>query len=165
MVPKVVVDKPKSVEKKRKKNQKPKTEIGVHDDEDFEKTLLELDDDILLQNADILDKTIEEALQKNGTDDKNKSKATPKPEKEKKRQRRSSSEGKFVGEYFLDLIVIFDDVFKVLHHIKNLNLSTVIQGLIPIKRLLKRKDIQLCYIRNTKIAVGLNIMVKKNYLK
>lgn len=95
IVPKINVDKSKLVEKKQKKNRKLKTEIGVHDDEDFEKTLLDLDDDVLLQNADILDKTIEEALQKNNVDDNNKSsKKTPKLENEKKRQRRSSAEGK-----------------------------------------------------------------------
>lgn len=39
-----------------------KSELKVHDDPAFEKTLLDLDDDLLEQNADILDKTIEEAL-------------------------------------------------------------------------------------------------------
>lgn len=43
-----------------------KTELGVHGDPAFEKTLLDLDDELLEQNADALDKTIEEALAKNG---------------------------------------------------------------------------------------------------
>ncbi|XP_018567232.1 replication factor C subunit 1 [Anoplophora glabripennis] len=83
-----------SVEKKQKKNRKPKTEIGVHNDEDFEKTLLELDDEVLIQNADILDKTIERALHKDVPNVKNTpTKEKSKHEGEKKRQRRSSSEG------------------------------------------------------------------------
>lgn len=41
------------------------TELDVHNDSAFEKTLLDLDDELFEQNADILDKTIEEALSKN----------------------------------------------------------------------------------------------------
>lgn len=57
------------------KNSKPKleTEIGIHDDPDFEQSLLDLDNDMLLDNVSILDKTIEEAL--NNT---KKTEATPK---------------------------------------------------------------------------------------
>ncbi|CAH0557263.1 unnamed protein product [Brassicogethes aeneus] len=51
-----------------------KTELGVHKDEDFDKTLQELDDDILLDNVDVLDKTIDEI----------KSNKKPKSEKRKK---------------------------------------------------------------------------------
>lgn len=90
-------DKSKSSEKRKKKNRKLKTEIGVHNDEDFEKTLLELDDDVLLQNAELLDKTIEEALQKDDANIKNKpTKEKSKHEGEKKRQRKSSSESKYI---------------------------------------------------------------------
>ncbi|KAG5878665.1 hypothetical protein JTB14_015598 [Gonioctena quinquepunctata] len=52
----------KSRDKKKKKKENP--EIGVHDDDDFEKTLLELDDDLLLENVDFLDRTIDDALNK-----------------------------------------------------------------------------------------------------
>lgn len=45
-----------------KKAKKVKTELGIHDDKKFEKTLIDLDDDIFLQNEDILDKTIEGAI-------------------------------------------------------------------------------------------------------
>lgn len=55
--------KQKKVEVVKKKE---KTELEVHDDPAFEKTLLDLDDELLEQNADALDKTIEEALAKNG---------------------------------------------------------------------------------------------------
>ncbi|KAJ8961288.1 hypothetical protein NQ318_008973 [Aromia moschata] len=85
--------------KKGKKRQKIKTEIGVHGNEDFEKTLLELDDDVLLENVDILDKTIEEAMQnkekkeshvKKGVRD---SKENSSNKSNKKRQRKDSTEG------------------------------------------------------------------------
>lgn len=48
-----------------KKKKKIKTELGTHADENFEKTLIDLDDDIFLQNEDILDKTIDGALYEN----------------------------------------------------------------------------------------------------
>lgn len=52
--------------KKNKHNAKthPKleTELGIHDDPEFEQSLLELDNDLLLDNVSVLDKTIEEAL-------------------------------------------------------------------------------------------------------
>lgn len=51
--------------KKKSKKKKSNPELDTHKDEDFEKTLLDLDDDLLLENADFLDKTIEEALQRN----------------------------------------------------------------------------------------------------
>lgn len=57
------------VKQKKIKAAKPQVEeqeAKVHDDLAFEKTLLDLDDDLLEKNADILDKTIEEALAKNG---------------------------------------------------------------------------------------------------
>lgn len=43
-------------------------EIGVHNDVDFDKTLQELDDDDLINNMDILDKTIDEASHQNVKD-------------------------------------------------------------------------------------------------
>lgn len=43
-----------------------KTELGIHDDSSFEKILMDLDDELLEKNADILDKTVEEALASNG---------------------------------------------------------------------------------------------------
>ncbi|KAH1024059.1 replication factor C subunit 1 [Dendroctonus ponderosae] len=57
---------------KKEKRKKPKhVELGIHEDKDFEKTLEMLDEDaddtILLDNLDLLDKTIEEAtLPKSG---------------------------------------------------------------------------------------------------
>ncbi|XP_018326325.1 replication factor C subunit 1 [Agrilus planipennis] len=44
---------------KKTPKKKLKTEVGIHNDEDFEKSLLELDEDFLLNNVDELDKTIE----------------------------------------------------------------------------------------------------------
>ncbi|KRT81463.1 AAA protein [Oryctes borbonicus] len=38
------------------------TELGIHDDPEFEQVLLDLDNDILLNNVNALDKTVEEAL-------------------------------------------------------------------------------------------------------
>uniref|UniRef100_A0A6P7FBV7 Replication factor C subunit 1 n=1 Tax=Diabrotica virgifera virgifera TaxID=50390 RepID=A0A6P7FBV7_DIAVI len=55
----IVEHKDKSHKHKKKKT---KTEIGVHEDEAFEKTLMELDDDLLADNLDILDKTADDAL-------------------------------------------------------------------------------------------------------
>lgn len=52
---------------KNKKQKKVETEIGVHNDKAFEKTLLELDEDILIDNLDLLDQTVEEALAKANT--------------------------------------------------------------------------------------------------
>lgn len=48
--------------KPKSEKQETKTELGIHDDPAFEKTLLDLDDEIFEQNADLLDKTVEEAL-------------------------------------------------------------------------------------------------------
>lgn len=50
---------------KPNKKKKAKTEVGIHNDEAFEKTLMELDDDLLSDNLDILDQTINEALEVN----------------------------------------------------------------------------------------------------
>lgn len=52
---------------KNKKQKKVITELGVHDDEAFEKTLLDLDEDIFIENLDVLDKTIDEALAKDNS--------------------------------------------------------------------------------------------------
>ncbi|XP_030754846.1 replication factor C subunit 1 [Sitophilus oryzae] len=61
-VVKVTPKKPTKTNKNTKKN----TELGIHANKDFEKTLMELDEDsddtILLDNMEMLDKTIEEAL-------------------------------------------------------------------------------------------------------
>lgn len=46
---------------KSKKQKTKNTELGIHKDEAFEKTLLDLDDDLILENLDALDRTIEEA--------------------------------------------------------------------------------------------------------
>ncbi|KAK9869471.1 hypothetical protein WA026_003226 [Henosepilachna vigintioctopunctata] len=57
--------------KKNRGIKKKTTELNVHEDKDFEQTLIDLDDDddeIFLQNEEILDKTIENATQKNLTD-------------------------------------------------------------------------------------------------
>lgn len=48
--------------KRGKKGKKVETEVGIHQDSDFEKTLLDLDDDLLNENLDALDETVEEAL-------------------------------------------------------------------------------------------------------
>ncbi|KAJ8977518.1 hypothetical protein NQ317_017136, partial [Molorchus minor] len=83
----------------KKKKKKPKTEIGIHGDVDFEKTLLDLDDDLLVDNMDILDKTIEEAWQnkdENRRHSQNDSQiaedSTP-SKSNKKRQRKNSGGG------------------------------------------------------------------------
>lgn len=56
---------PKPQEKNKKGSKsKPKTELGVHSDEDFEKTLLDLDDDILIDNVEELEKSIHQTLNK-----------------------------------------------------------------------------------------------------
>lgn len=49
-------------DKNKKKTEKLETELGIHDDPAFEQSLLDLDNDILLDNVNVLDKTIEEAL-------------------------------------------------------------------------------------------------------
>nr|CAH7722829.1 unnamed protein product [Callosobruchus chinensis] len=60
----------KDVQKQKKRSKKTqKTELGIHDDTDFEKTLLDLDDDVLIENVDVLDKTIEEAMNESHTAD------------------------------------------------------------------------------------------------
>lgn len=57
------INPPKEKERKPKnKKQKVNTELGVHNDEAFEKTLLDLDEDILTENLDALDKSVNEAL-------------------------------------------------------------------------------------------------------
>lgn len=56
--------KQKKVELVKKTENKKVTELEVHHDPAFEKTLLDLDDDILDQNADVLFNTIEETLAK-----------------------------------------------------------------------------------------------------
>lgn len=59
--------KQKKIEVVKSKNEEKKseTELGVHGDPAFDETLLDLDNELLEQNAEILDKTIEEALAKN----------------------------------------------------------------------------------------------------
>ncbi|KAK4879197.1 hypothetical protein RN001_007343 [Aquatica leii] len=64
--PKSVVT-PEKSKKKVQKNEKSKakvinTELGIHNDKNFEKSLLDLDEDFLIENVDELDKTIDEAL-------------------------------------------------------------------------------------------------------
>ncbi|KAL3281593.1 hypothetical protein HHI36_004800 [Cryptolaemus montrouzieri] len=54
----------KSEKKIDPRKKKEFTEIGIHRDKEFEKTLIDLDDELFLQNEDILDKTIESALSK-----------------------------------------------------------------------------------------------------
>ncbi|KAJ8915620.1 hypothetical protein NQ315_003404 [Exocentrus adspersus] len=88
----------KPTEKKRKgrdgkKTRKPNTELGIHNDENFEKTLLDLDDDVLLENVDVLDKTIEEACKQQDTDIHTKTLKEKTEHVEKKRQRKNSSDG------------------------------------------------------------------------
>ncbi|KAF7282331.1 hypothetical protein GWI33_002903 [Rhynchophorus ferrugineus] len=65
---KIDLQTPKKEKKKKEKN----TELGIHKNKDFEKTLMELDDDsndtILMDNIDLLDKTLEEALHNNSND-------------------------------------------------------------------------------------------------
>ncbi|XP_060516743.1 replication factor C subunit 1 [Cylas formicarius] len=78
---------PKSESTKKQKKLSAKkfkkdTELGIHNDKDFEQTLIELDgdDDVLLSNLDVLNKTIEEA-----------EKSRINKESPRKRQRRNSS--------------------------------------------------------------------------
>ncbi|GJQ69768.1 Gnf1 [Trypoxylus dichotomus] len=52
----------KSKTKTKAKTSKLETELGIHDDPEFEQSLLDLDNDMLLDNVNVLDKTIEEAL-------------------------------------------------------------------------------------------------------
>lgn len=52
----------KKERKKSKSKRNPETEI--HQDEDFEKTLLDVDDDLILKNVDFLDKTVDEERHK-----------------------------------------------------------------------------------------------------
>ncbi|CAH1183179.1 unnamed protein product [Phaedon cochleariae] len=79
--------------RKGKKKKKGNPEIGIHGDNEFEQTLLELDDDFLEGNVDILDKTIEEALSKVEKEDpENLSKPVEEEKKLKKRQRDNSQE-------------------------------------------------------------------------
>ncbi|KAK5646065.1 hypothetical protein RI129_004529 [Pyrocoelia pectoralis] len=54
--------------KKEKVNSKNNTELGIHNDANFEQSLLDLDEDFLIANVDALDKSINDAL--NGTNDK-----------------------------------------------------------------------------------------------
>ncbi|XP_022906012.2 replication factor C subunit 1 [Onthophagus taurus] len=67
--------------KEKSKSDSKLTETGIHNDPDFEKTLLELDEDLLIENADILDKTIEEALEKDS-----KKKKTPNKKRKKSKE-------------------------------------------------------------------------------
>lgn len=90
-------------ESKKSKHKSKHSELGVHGDKDFEKTLEELDDDDLINNMDILDKTIEEATKKEipkenlsnqskkATIDSN---STPTINKNGKKRQRKDSEGK-----------------------------------------------------------------------
>lgn len=111
------LDTPSKSKKRKKKAKNP--ELKVHGDENFEKTLEELDDDYLINNLDILDKTIEEAthnVEVKGKADKNRGNkdglkensptkkgvnenqsiiknAPDVPKTEKKRQRNTSEDG------------------------------------------------------------------------
>ncbi|CAG9766471.1 unnamed protein product [Ceutorhynchus assimilis] len=84
--------------KSKGKNQGKNTEIGVHGDADFEKTLEDLDEDsddtILLENLDILDKTFEEAMLAENNKTKEKKDSPDKKEKVKHCDRKELSSEK-----------------------------------------------------------------------
>lgn len=103
---------------KKIKHKSKKSELDVHGDKYFEQTLEELDDNDLINNLDILDKTIEEATQELNAKEKNEEKLSNKISKEgseksqyecisvdlaimKKRQRNDSqSEGTYLLKLF-----------------------------------------------------------------
>lgn len=82
----------KPVEKKSKKK-KQDAEKDVHKDSSFKQTLEDLDDEIFIQNMDILDKTLEEAMQ-NEEKRENKSESNNQVNERKRSRNDSSSDSK-----------------------------------------------------------------------
>ncbi|XP_056630232.1 replication factor C subunit 1 isoform X2 [Diorhabda sublineata] len=73
---------------KPNKKKKVKTEVGVHNDEAFEKTLLELDDGLLSDNLELLEQSLNDALEENTKTKKRKS------PNEKTKTKRPETDGK-----------------------------------------------------------------------
>lgn len=104
------------ISQKEKGREEKNTELDIHKNTDFEKTLMELDEDsndtILMDNIDLLDKTFEEALHNDNEDKEGNFKQTPGSIKKmggtnKKRQRKKSDSNKILIHQIFLLICLF----------------------------------------------------------
>lgn len=97
-----IVDKGLHSITKEKKNKSGNTEFNVHDDEKFEKTLGDLDDNDIIDNLGILDRTIEDATKQTAGIRGNKQKSSshkknnPDELAQKKRKKDNFKEGKYL---------------------------------------------------------------------
>lgn len=100
MQPKDETSNNKKSTKGRRKDKSKSSESAVHKDENFEQTLLDLDDELLCENVDLLEKSMEISEKQ--------VEAQPKSEEKKKRDRKPSENGrKFPVQFYFILFIYF----------------------------------------------------------